>query len=165
LKQKPRTSSVGSVDRSTSALARLHVAYSRDEASGVERQAQDRPRILVVEDDFLIAMEAEMALTQAGFAVVTASSAEEALSMGALHHPALAVMDIRLLGARDGVDAALDLLREHGIRSIFATAHRDPDISRRAQPASPLAWLQKPYTTKSLIEAIEKALRELKPVQ
>jgi FixJ family two-component response regulator len=85
--------------------------------------------------------------------------------MCALHRPALAVMDVRLHGARDGVDAALDLFREHGIRSIFATAHGDQETSRRARPASPLAWLQKPYTTTSLIEAIEKALGELKTVQ
>jgi len=163
---KPKlSSSITAIDPTGAALSHLHVAYSRDDSSDVQAQPHDRPRILLVEDDFLIAMEVEMALAQAGFFVVTASSAEEALSMGALHRPALAVMDIRLQGPRDGVDAALDLLREHGIRCIFATAHGDPDIGRRAQPASPLAWLQKPYTTMSLIEAIEKALRELKSVQ
>ena len=157
--------SVSPIDRSAPPLNRLYVAYSRDDASDVQRQPQERPTILVVEDDFLIAMEVEMALAQAGFTVVTATSAEEALSMSALHHPALAVMDIRLHGPRDGVDAAIDLYREHGIRSIFASAHGDQEITRRVQPASPLAWLQKPYTTTSLIEAIDKALRELKPIQ
>src|SRR3954464_7576260 len=151
------------IDHSAPALSRLNVAYSRADTSDVQPKPQQGPTILVVEDDFLIAMEVEMALTQAGFTVVTASSAEEALSMGALHRPALAVMDIRLHGTRDGVDAAIDLYREQGIRSIFASAHGDQEITRRVQPALPLAWLQKPYTTKSLIEAIEKALRELKP--
>jgi len=59
------------------------------------------------------------------------------------------------------VECALELHRLHGVRSIFATAHSDQDISRRAAPARPLGWLQKPYTMTSLIEAIDKALDEL----
>jgi FixJ family two-component response regulator len=70
-------------------------------------------------------------------------------------------MDVRLAGRRDGVEGALELLRLYGVRSIFATAHSDQEISRRAVPARPLGWLQKPYTMTSLIEAIDRALDEL----
>lgn len=118
--------------------------------------------VLIVEDDFLIAMQMEAALSDAGVVLAgMARSAEEALDLAASQRPALAVMDIRLAGERDGVDAALDLFRKHAIRCIFATAHRDPEVRQRAGPALPLGWLQKPYTMKSLIEAVRKALNEL----
>src|SRR5712671_78232 len=67
-------------------------------------------RILIVEDDYFVATALEQDLTDAGFEVVgIAVTAEEALDLGNLHRPALAVMDIRLAGARDGIDAALEL--------------------------------------------------------
>jgi DNA-binding NarL/FixJ family response regulator len=117
---------------------------------------------LLVEDDFLIAMQIEAAFAGAGLELAgTASTAEEAVAMAAVHRPVLAIMDVRLAGKRDGIDAACDLFREHGIRCIFATAHHDPDTSRRAAPAHPLGWLQKPYTMASLIEAVRAAFGEL----
>jgi DNA-binding NarL/FixJ family response regulator len=120
------------------------------------------PTILVVEDDYLIAMQAEATLTDAGFVLAgIAASADEAIALARTHRPALALMDIRLVGRRDGVDAALELFRDHGIRCIFATAHADREVSQRAQPARPLAWLQKPYTMTSLVDAVNKALDDI----
>jgi DNA-binding NarL/FixJ family response regulator len=118
--------------------------------------------ILVVEDDFLVAMQIEAALTEAGFALSgTAASGEEALAMVAAVRTVLVLMDIRLAGEMDGVDAALTLFREHGIRCIFATAHHDPDVRRRAAPAEPLGWLQKPYTMPAMLEAVRHGLADL----
>ena len=119
-------------------------------------------RILVVEDDFLVAMQIEAALAEAGFAVAgTAASAEEAVALAGSHNPTLIVMDIRLAGTRDGVDAALEIHRALGLRCIFASAHTDSEMRRRAAPAEPLGWLQKPYSMFSLVEAIRSALRTL----
>jgi DNA-binding NarL/FixJ family response regulator len=70
-------------------------------------------------------------------------------------------MDVRLDGPRDGIDAALELFRVHGIRCIFATAHHDLHARRRAKPAAPLGWLPKPYTMPSLVELVRQALRQL----
>jgi two-component system, response regulator PdtaR len=72
------------------------------------------------------------------------------------------VMDIRLAGRRDGVDAAAELFRELGIRCIFATAHDDQRTRSRAEPFAPLGWLAKPYTMASLIDYVRRALREMK---
>ena len=82
--------------------------------------------------------------------------------MAASRHPALVLMDIRLAGTRDGIDAALDLSRTHGIRCVFATAHSDVDARMRALPADPLGWLQKPYTVASLVEMVRQALDQLR---
>lgn len=124
--------------------------------------ADKAARILIVEDDFLVATQAEIALSAAGFAVVgVAASAEEAIQLATMQRPALAVMDIRLAGPRDGIEAAHELFRSMAIRCLFATAHYDADTRRRAEPARPLGWLQKPYTPLSLIEMVRLALRDL----
>jgi DNA-binding NarL/FixJ family response regulator len=118
--------------------------------------------ILIVEDDYLIAMQAEDALVEAGFTLIgVAASAEQAIEMAKIHPPTLAIMDIRLAGKRDGVDAALELFSTQNIRCIFASAHADQGVIQRAQPARPLAWLQKPYSMPSLIAAVRAALEEL----
>lgn len=113
-------------------------------------------RILIVEDEFLIAMELEYRLMEAGIEVVgTAVTAEEALAIARSEKPDLAIMDIRLAGRRDGVDAAIELFSTYGIRSIFASAHADNDTRRRAAPASPIGWLQKPYPAEELLRLLK----------
>ena len=119
-------------------------------------------RILVVEDDFLIAMQTETALSDAGFEVVgTAATAEEAISLAGGKRPVLAVMDIRLAGERAGIDAARQLFSEFNIRCIFATAHDDARTRERAEPFAPLGWLPKPYTARSLVALVAEAVSEL----
>ena len=105
----------------------------------------------------------EAALTDAGFEVTgTASTGKEALHLAETQSPTLVVMDIRLTGDRDGIDTALELFRSHGIRCIFASAYSDQEARRRAAPANPLGWLQKPYTMASLTAVVRAALSELR---
>ena len=119
----------------------------------------DPPRILIVEDDYFVAMELEHQLQEAGFDVVgVASTAEQAIEIGAAEKPTLAIMDIRLAGHRDGVDAAVELSSKFGIPSIFATAHGDSETRRRAQQAKPVGWLIKPYSAAALLAAVSAAL-------
>ena len=135
------------------------VKTNPDEAA---EQIDKAARILIVEDDFLIAMEAESALLSAGFAVIgVATGADEALALARTHKPALAVMDIRLAGRRDGVDAAGDLFRELGVRCVFATAHDDQEVRVRAEPFAPLGWLAKPYSMTSLVTLVRAAVSGL----
>jgi len=113
-------------------------------------------RVLLVEDDYLVAMEVEHQLAQAGFEVTgVATSADEAVAMSKSQKPDLAIMDIRLIGTRDGVDAAIELARDFGIRSVFATAHSDARTRERAAVANPLGWLQKPYSANELVSLIK----------
>jgi DNA-binding NarL/FixJ family response regulator len=138
------------------------IRFSQDEKSTAIEPALLQAPILVVEDDFLVAMQIEAALTEAGFALTgTAASGEEALAMAAAIRPGLVLMDIRLAGKMDGVDAALALFRDHGIRCIFATAHHDPEVRRRAAPAEPLGWLAKPYTMPAMLEAVRLGFADL----
>jgi len=126
-------------------------------------QSENSDPILIVEDDLLIASQMEEALTEAGFRIAgTASTSKEALELAQSQSPTLVVMDIRLAGEHDGIDTALELFRSHGIRCIFASAYSDQEARRRAAPAAPLGWLQKPYTMASLTGMVRTAVRELR---
>ena len=137
--------------------------FAREDSRTGEASTEGQAQILVVEDDFLVAMQIEAALSEAGLALTgTASSGEEAIEMAASVRPALVLMDIRLAGKMDGVDAAVALFREHGIRCIFATAHHDLEVRRRAAAAEPLGWLQKPYSMPAMLAAVRQGLADLK---
>jgi two-component system, response regulator PdtaR len=130
---------------------------------GTSGGATETARILIVEDDVLIASQVEASLSDDGFEIVgMAATCGEALQLAETQSPNLVVMDIRLAGERDGIDAALELFRLHGIRCIFASAHSDDRTRQRAAPAAPLGWLQKPYMMASLTAMVRGALRELK---
>ena len=142
--------------------AHLSLVYAADEPRATPNAARP-PRVLLVEDDFLIASEIETALRDAGFDVIgIAASADVAVSMASAGHPELVIMDVRLAGSRDGIDAALELYGRQGLRSLFATAHADPATKARAQPAAPLGWMSKPYDIDELVEQVRAAIAELR---
>ncbi|MBB4571293.1 response regulator [Rhizobium leucaenae] len=121
--------------------------------------AEKPTRILIVEDEYLIALEIEHRLRDAGFEVTgIAVTADEAISKAESDRPDLAIMDIRLAGRKDGVQAAIELFTKLGIRSIFASAHADAKTRERGSAASPIGWLQKPYTAEALIKLIKRHL-------
>ena len=141
---------------------RQHSVLALDE-TGSQKQATKPNGILIVEDDLLVASQMEAALTEAGFdimAVVT--TGEEAIEVADGQPPDIAIVDIRLAGDRDGVDTALEMFRLHGIRCIFASAHSDLEARRRAEPAAPLGWLQKPYSMASLVAMVRQAAENLR---
>jgi DNA-binding NtrC family response regulator len=145
-----------------SVSASIRIFWSPDEcASGV--RPTEAPRILIVEDDYVVGLELEGGLAEAGFIVVgPANSAAEAIRLAGLERPMLALMDIRLAGRRDGIAAASEIFEAFGIRSIFTTAHHDHESRIRAEKAAPLGWLAKPYQLGQLISMISVAIAELK---
>ena len=159
---KPRLAAVQPPDWLAQPRFQSRVAFARDDSSGARKSPRQHERLLIVEDDYLICAQMEAALSEAGYEVVgVASTADEAVELATQHRPALAILDIRLTGKRDGIDTALELFRAHGIRCVFATAHSTTDVRTRAEPAAPLAWLPKPYTMTALVHAVEAALRQL----
>jgi CheY-like chemotaxis protein len=116
-------------------------------------------RILIVEDDYFVATDLEHRLREAGVEVVgVAGTAEEAIEIAAAKLPTLAIMDIRLAGQRDGIDAAIELLSRYAIPSIFATAHNDTYTRQRAQKAYPLGWVTKPYSANDVLTILREVL-------
>ena len=95
---------------------------------------------------------------------------EERLLQGpladAMTHAGQLAMLRRLSGSpvapENFIEAAIEIFKSHGIRCIFATAYSDGEARRRAEPAAPLGWLQKPYTMTSLTETVQAAAREIR---
>jgi CheY-like chemotaxis protein len=119
-----------------------------------------RGRVLIVEDEYFVALDAEDALSAAGFTVVgMAATADEAIGLAEAERPDVVLMDIRLAGPRDGIYAAAEIRRRFGIPSLFATAHADAATRARGEgAAAPLGWLTKPYTQRELAEAMAAAM-------
>ena len=104
-------------------------------------------KILIVEDEFFIALDAEEQAKSLGHTVVgIAVSADEAVRMAGEAKPDIVLMDIRLRGQRDGIAAALDIRDRYGIESIFVTANTDPATLTRAKAIEPIGVLEKPLT-------------------
>ena len=115
-------------------------------------------RILVVEDEAVTALDLEDVLLSLGHEVVgTVDTGPAAVAAAARHRPDLVLMDIRLAGGTDGVDAAVAIRNRLGIRSIFLTAQAELETRQRGLAARPLRWLDKPFTAAKLRETLERA--------
>lgn len=120
------------------------------------------PRILIVEDQYLVAVDCELHLRSAGMECVgVATTAATALDLAERARPDLIIMDIHLASRVDGVEAAIVIYERLGIRSIFASAHADDLTHKEAERAHPLAWVDKPYTSEQLISSVRCALKEV----
>jgi DNA-binding NarL/FixJ family response regulator len=117
-----------------------------------------------VEDEYFVALDIEDALSGVGFTVVgIAATAEEAIRLAGAEMPDMVLMDIRLAGARDGIDAAAEIWGRFGIPSLFATAHSDAGTRVRGnKAASPLGWLTKPYTGSEVVLAVTQAIAKVR---
>jgi CheY-like chemotaxis protein len=117
------------------------------------------PRILIVEDEPMLAMMIEDSLKEQGYIVVgSAVEGLDAVAMAVAHKPDLVVMDIRLANGSDGIAAAIEIRRRTGTRSLFASAHSDARTVQRGQAADPAGWLAKPYSNEKLMAAVKNAL-------
>jgi CheY-like chemotaxis protein len=108
-------------------------------------------RILIVEDEFFIALDAEEQAKALGHTVVgIAVSADEAIALAGEWKPDVVLMDIRLNGVKDGIAAAREIRSRFGIQSIFVTANTDPATLSQAKATEPVGVLEKPLTREGL---------------
>lgn len=117
------------------------------------------PRILVVEDEQVVAMDMEMQLAALGYEVTgIAATGETALQLTEITRPDLILMDIRLGGSLDGFATAAEVRKSRELPVVFVTAFGNEETQRRAQAASPCGFLTKPYRPEDLRAAISAAL-------
>jgi AmiR/NasT family two-component response regulator len=121
--------------------------------------AAARHKIVIVEDEGLIAADLETRLNAAGYSVPgTADSAQPALKLIQETSPDLVLMDIRLKGDEDGIQVA-DLVREqYDIPVVYLTAYEDRATLRRASRTQAFGYIRKPIASASLKGAIEMAI-------
>lgn len=118
-----------------------------------------RHNIMIVEDEWIIAFQIKSELERLGYGVNgTYASAELALENMERTKPDLVLMDIKLQGAMDGVEAARRIARDYDAPVIILTAHADDGTVGRAVAAEPYSYLLKPVDGTELLIAIRMAL-------
>ena len=97
-----------------------------------------RPRVLIVEDEFMIALDLEQAMTALGFdSCGLAPNDNKARSLAMSRHPDLVLMDVSLEGGREGIESARWLREVCGLPVIFVTASTDDDTLERIHQQLP----------------------------
>ena len=123
----------------------------------------DPARVLVVEDEAIVALDLQAQLEARGHTVVgVAASAAEAMELARRTRPELALVDIRLRGGEDGIELAEALVREHGTAVVFVTAYRDAATLQRSLAARPHGFVTKPFDANALHTAVDFALHRLR---
>jgi two-component system, response regulator PdtaR len=122
------------------------------------------PKILLVEDQVLIALGLTELLHETGHEVVgVAATVSDALVVAANTKPDVAVVDVRLGGRQDGIEGAQLLQEQFGVPVVFLTAQTDLETKDRAAAVNAVVFLQKPVHPERLVRAIQTAVREKGP--
>ena len=118
-------------------------------------------KILVVEDEVMVAMTLEDTLEALGYEVVgTADNGGDAIRLAAGKEPDLILMDIRIRGEIDGIEAAERIAENLDIPVVFLTAHSDEQTLMRALKTQPYGFLIKPFRERELYSNIEMAIHK-----
>jgi DNA-binding NarL/FixJ family response regulator len=118
-----------------------------------------KARILIVEDEAVVAEDLAAMLVQLGYEVVgRAAEGGKAIAMACELQPDLVLMDIRLRGLMDGIEATEKIRRACDIPVVFLTAHSDSRTVQRAQMTEPFGYILKPFNQRELNTQIQIGL-------
>lgn len=116
-------------------------------------------KIIIVEDEPLVALDLKRQLEKTGFEVIQVfESGEEILEFLKQEQPDIILMDIQLFGALDGIDTAHQINKNYEIPILFLTANTDKTTFNRAKLTFPHAFLSKPFRIKDVLHSIELAM-------
>lgn len=116
-------------------------------------------KIVVAEDDFVVAKNLSISLEEAGYEVVASKeTGEELLDYLQEQKPDLVILDINLAGLIDGIAVAHQLKEKGDIPFLFLTSDRDRSTLEKAKLTQPSGYLIKPFDTDELVSAIELAV-------
>ncbi len=119
-------------------------------------------KLLIVEDDMLIAAKISMQLTRLGYAVTAiVTRGEEAIRQAQENRPDLILLDINLKGTLDGIETAHQLNKLVHIPIIYVTANSDEATFNRAKETRPYAFITKPIRNLDLQRAIELTISRM----
>ncbi|MCI0448632.1 MAG: PAS domain S-box protein [Chlorobi bacterium] len=119
----------------------------------------DSPRILVVEDEGIIAQDIKNCLEGLGYVVPeVVFTGREAIQRAAELRPDLVLMDIVLKGDIDGIETAAEIRRKYNIPIVYLTAYEDDRTLKKAKLTEPLGYILKPFEERYLRSSIEMAL-------
>lgn len=146
--------------RSASQSNGLVVVPEKPDPADKAGSAKERPRVLIVEDDAMIAWDMSLSLEAAGFEVCgIVSNGAAALQQATEAGPDVVLMDVNLKEGMDGIETARELrARKAGTPIIFVTGFGDPETSARIRAVNPNGYLLKPVMPEELEAAIIRAL-------
>jgi len=118
-----------------------------------------KPRILIVEDEAIVARDIHQQLVELGYEpVAEARRGEDALTLAERLRPDLVLMDVHLAGAMDGIEAAQAIRGQFAIPVVFLTAFAGNETLNRAKITEPFGYIIKPFDARELHTVIEMAL-------
>jgi DNA-binding LytR/AlgR family response regulator len=123
----------------------------------------DKTRILIVEDDMIIASNISLQLSKLGYEVTGIESrGEDAINHARENRPDIILMDINLKGKIDGIQTATAIKKEHDIPLIYLTANVDDSSFQKAKETHPFAFISKPFNKINLERTIALVVQKIK---
>ena len=123
---------------------------------------KQKAKILIVEDDALAAISLQDILEKRGYQVCElVASGEEAIKSTDKEQPDVVLMDIRLVGEMDGIEASREIRSFSEAAIIFVTGYQDKDVRERAEKLKPAAYLLKPINIYKLESIIDSTSSEI----
>jgi DNA-binding LytR/AlgR family response regulator len=118
-----------------------------------------KTHVLIIEDEALVALDLAKGLEKDGYEVAgIADNADDALALFDTKEVDIALVDINIIGDKDGIDTAGEMLKKRQIPLIYLTALTDTGTVERAKMTQPAAFLAKPYNLTNVRIAIEMAI-------
>jgi PAS domain S-box-containing protein len=118
-----------------------------------------KKKILIVEDEKIVALDLRSILTSVGYSVVgEAASGKQAVTAAGELKPDIILMDIALKGAMTGIDAAKIIIERHDIPIIFLTANSDEQTLERARQTDAFGYILKPFDERDVRTTLDMAL-------
>ena len=116
--------------------------------------------ILIVEDEFIIALRMKMELSKMGFIICdTIAKGENAVDFVKIKNPDIVLMDINLQGEMDGIEAAEKILSFSTSAIIFVTGYPDEELRLRAEKLIPAGYFIKPVNIDKIVSVINSVCR------
>ena len=120
-----------------------------------------RKKILIVEDNAIVALETKLRLTGRGYTITgVTGTGRDAINLVRATGPDLVLMDINLKGDMDGISVVEQIASFATVPVIYITAYSTPETLARAMKTGPVAYLVKPFREQELYRSIEKAFGE-----
>ncbi|MDG6244671.1 MAG: response regulator [Methanolobus sp.] len=119
----------------------------------------EKIKVLVVEDENIVALEIKSRLKKLGYVVPSvASTGEEAINKAEAFSPDIILMDIMLKGNMDGIEASRQILERMDVPIVYLTAYADDETLQKAKLTNPCGYILKPFEENDLRTTIEIAL-------
>ena len=119
----------------------------------------EKINILIVEDESIVALDLANGLERDGYNITgIADNAEEAQQLFSDNEVDIVLMDVNIIGEKDGIDAAIEILKQKAVPIIYLTAFTDTATIDRIKQTHPAAFLSKPYSLTNVRIAIDLAV-------